>query len=154
MDLVINNAKLRHREGLWNIGIKDGRILKISQEPLFGEEEINAGGRLVSPGFIDPHIHLDKVNIVDVVRPNVSGTLHEAIEIIWEKKATYTTEDIVERAGEVIERAAKNGTTRMRTHVDIDTIGGLKPLEGVLAARKKYQGIMDIQIVAFPQEVS
>ncbi len=152
MDLVINNAKLRHREGLWNIGIKDGRILKISQEPLFGEEEINAGGRLVSPGFIDPHIHLDKVNIVDVVRPNVSGTLHEAIEIIWEKKAAYTTEDIVERAGEVIERAAKNGTTRMRTHVDIDTIGGLKPLEGVLAARKKYQGIMDIQIVAFPQE--
>ncbi|HHY77809.1 MAG TPA: amidohydrolase family protein [Clostridiales bacterium] len=153
MDLLIRNAKLRNREGTWDIGVKNGKIAvidkNISQK---AEQEIDAQGKLTVPAFIDPHIHLDKVNIVDVVRPNKSGTLTEAIEIIWDKKAKYTTEDIVERAGDVIRRGAINGTTRMRTHVDVDTIGGLKPLEGVLAAREKYKDIMDIQIVAFPQE--
>ena len=152
MDLVIRKGRLRGRKSLWNIGIKDGRILSITKDDLSGKEIIEAGGNLVTPGLIDPHIHLDKVNIVDVVRPNESGTLSEAIEIIWEKKAAYTLEDIVARAGDVIERALINGTTKMRTHVDVDTIGGLKPLEGVVAAREKYKNIMDIQIVAFPQE--
>jgi len=152
MDLIVRNAKLRGG-GSADLGIADGRILAV--KPGITETaalEIDAGGRLVSEAFIDPHIHLDKTNIVDVVRPNVSGTLTEAIEIIWEKKKTYSVEDIVERAGKTITAAARNGTTRLRTHVDVDTIGGLMPLKGLVAARKAFADIMDIQIVAFPQE--
>lgn len=153
MDLIIRNAKLRKREGLWDIAVKDGKIIRVDKNlPQKATEEIDAGGKLTVPSFIDPHIHLDKVNIVEVVRPNVSGTLREAIEIIWDKKAKYTIEDIVERAGDVIKKGALNGTTRMRTHVDVDTIGSLKPLEGLLQARKKFKDIMDIEIIAFPQE--
>ncbi len=153
MNLIIRNAKLRNRQGLWDIGIKSGVIKAIEDNlPQKGEEEIDANGKLVVPSFIDPHIHLDKVNIVEVVRPNKTGTLKEAIEIIWDKKAQYTIEDIAERAGDVIERGVVNGTAKMRTHVDVDTIGGLKPLEGVIAARNKYKNAVDIQIIAFPQE--
>jgi len=153
VDLIIRNAKLRNKEGLWDIGVREGKITSIAKNlPQKAAQEIDAGGKLTVPAFIDPHIHLDKVNIVDVVRPNVSGTLKEAIEIIWDKKSKYTNEDIVERAGDVIKRGALNGTTRMRTHVDVDTIGGLKPLEGVLEAREKFKDIVDIEIVAFPQE--
>ena len=47
------------------------------------------------PGFVDPHIHLDKALIVESVRPNVSGTLTEAIEIIWERKRRYSVDDHV-----------------------------------------------------------
>ena len=153
LETIIRNAKIRNKEELWDIGIEKGKI-KVVAKNLHekAEEEIDAEGNLVVPSFIDPHIHLDKVNIVDVVRANKTGTLKEAIEIIWDKKANYTIEDIVERAGDVIKRAALNGTTHMRSHVDIDTIGGLKPLEGVIAARNKYKEIMDIQIIAFPQE--
>jgi len=97
-------------------------------------------------------VHLDKALISEAVRDNVSGTLGEAIEIIWEKKKTYTTDEIVERAGRVIEWAVRNGTTILRSHVDVDTIGGLKPLEGVLAVRERWADLVDIQIVAFPQE--
>ncbi len=107
---------------------------------------------LVSPAFIEPHVHLDKCMIGEDIRPNVSGTLQEAIEIIWDRKRRYTTQDIVSRAGGVIRMAVMNGTTRMRTHVDVDTIGGLKPLKGLLEVRKKFGRLMDIQIVAFPQE--
>jgi len=153
MDLIIRNAKLRNDEVLKDIGIKGGKITAIETHiESSAKEEIDALGLLTIPAFIDPHIHLDKVNILDVVRPNVTGTLKEAIEIIWNKKARYTNEDVVARAGDVIEKAITNGTTRMRTHVDIDTIGGLKPLEGILEAKKKYAHVMDLEIVAFPQE--
>lgn len=153
MDLIIRNAKLRHTEGLKDIAVKDGKIALVEPHvQASAAQEIDAEGRLVTPAFIDPHIHLDKTMIVDVVRPNISGTLQEAIEIIWEKKARYTIEDIVQRAGQTIRLAAQNGTTRMRTHVDVDTIGKLIPLQGVLEARRQFADIMDIQIVAFPQE--
>lgn len=153
MDLIIRNAKLRYIDELQDIAIKEGKIVLIQPHiKASAAQEIDAQGRLVTPAFVDPHIHLDKTMIVDVVRPNLSGTLQEAIEIIWEKKARYTIEDIVERAGQTIRLAAQNGTTRMRTHVDVDTIGKLLPLQGVLEARRQYADIMDIQIVAFPQE--
>ncbi len=153
MNLIIRKAKLRNKEGLWDIGIENGKIKTIADSiKEKGSSEINAMGNLVIPPFIDPHIHLDKVNIVDVVRPNVSGTLQEAIEIIWDKKATYTNEDVVARSEEVIKRAISNGTLKIRTHVDVDTIGGLKPLYGVLALKEKYKSVMDLQIIAFPQE--
>ena len=153
MDLLIKNSRLKNKDKLQDILIDDSKIVKISENiEQEAKKTINAEGNLVAPAFIEPHIHLDKIFISDVVRPNESGTLQEAIEIIWEKKKNYTIEDIVERAGKAIKLAVKNGTTRMRTHVDVDTIGGLTPLKGVVEARKKYSDLMDIEIISFPQE--
>lgn len=152
MDLLIRNARIIGQRGLRDIGIETGRIVKIGEITKRTRKTIDAKGMLVSPAFIDPHIHLDKVLIAEELRPNVSGTLREAIELIWERKRRYTVADIKRRAGEVIRMAALNGTTRMRTHVDIDTIGELMPLKGLLATRKAFKGLMDLQIVAFPQE--
>jgi len=152
MDLLIRNARIVGKKGLEDIGIEAGKIVKMGKITKRARKTIDAKGMLVSPAFIDPHIHLDKVLIADALRPNVSGTLREAIELIWERKRRYTVADIKRRAGEVIRMAALNGTTRMRTHVDVDTIGGLMPLKGLLATRKVFKGLMDLQIVAFPQE--
>ncbi len=153
MKLLIQNARVRGRAAPADILVEDGRIARIDDSiDLPCDRVLDAEGGLVTPAFLDPHIHLDKVNVFDTVRPNESGTLKEAIEILWEKKRRYTVEDIVDRAGEVVRRAVVNGTLGMRTHVDVDTIGGLMPLEGVLALREKYRALMDIQIVAFPQE--
>ena len=152
MDLILRQGCLKTGE-IVDIGIRDGMIVDInSQINEKATKEIVLDGNLILPAIIDPHIHLDKVNILDVVRPNESGTLTEAIEIIWEKKRRYSIEDIVNRASSVIEKAIKNGTLYMRTHVDIDTIGGTKPLEGIIALREKYKDIIELQIVAFPQE--
>ncbi len=153
MQLIVKNAKLRERDALTDIAIDRGVILEIGPNLACpADTVIDAKGALVTPSLIDPHIHLDKVNIFDVVRKNVSGTLKEAIEIIWDKKKDYTTEDILARSEDVLLRALKNGTLNMRSHVDVDTIGGLKPLEGVKALREKYRNVMDLQLVAFPQE--
>ena len=134
-----------------DLAIVDGRFVAPAPD-MKADRIIDAEGRLAVPGFVEPHIHLDKVMINKDVRTNVSGTLTEAIEIIWEKKRTYTIDDIVARAGSVIESGLAHGITWIRTHVDVDTIGGLRPLEGVIAAREKYRDLIDIQIVAFPQE--
>ena len=117
-----------------------------------GFNEIDASGKLCVPAFVDPHIHLDKVLINESVRVNETGTLTEAIEIIWERKKHYTVDDIVDRAGRVIMSAVSNGVTHIRTHVDVDNIGGLLPVQGLVETRKKYADIVDLQIVAFPQE--
>ena len=153
MSLLIKNARLRDETDLMDIYIADGRIEQLGQGlDMAAEKVIDAEGRLTTSSLIDPHIHLDKVNILDVVRPNESGTLKEAIEIIWDKKRTYTDEDILERSQDIVRRALKNGTLNIRTHVDVDTIGGLKPLQGILKLKEKYRGLVDMQIVAFPQE--
>ena len=150
MDLVVRNVRLWRGEGVCDLYIANGTFVEPGS--VDGAEEIDASGRLCVAGFLEPHIHLDKALINESVRLNVSGTLDEAIEIIWERKRAYTVDEIAERAGRVIRSALANGVTRIRSHVDIDNIGGLRPLKGVSMARRQHANIMDVQIVAFPQE--
>ncbi len=153
MDLIIRNAQLRHTEDTCDIGISEGKIVEIAAKiSRKGQQEIDARGRLTTPTFIDPHLHLDKALISEVVRPNLSGTLNEAIEIIWEKKRKYTIQDIVERASRVLRWGIGHGTTVFRTHVDVDTIGRLVPVQALVEVKNRFAGCCQIQIVAFPQE--
>ena len=153
-DLIVRGGLLRGAEsqGPLDLAVAEGRIAAIAPHIDGDAPEIDASGRLVSPPFVDPHVHLDKALITETVRPNVSGTLTEAIEIIWDRKREYRAEEILERARRVVHWAIGHGTTAMRTHVDVDTIGGLVPLQALVALREEVQPFLDLQIVAFPQE--
>jgi cytosine deaminase len=153
MDLVIRRARVEERDALVDIGLAGGRIAAVEASIAADSgAEIDADGRLVSPAFVEPHIHLDKVGVLPFLPPNRSGTLTEAISLLHQTKRAATVEQIAERAGRVIRQAVMAGTTTIRTHVDVDTIGGLRPLEGVVRARAEHADLCDIQIVAFPQE--
>jgi cytosine deaminase len=149
--LLLRKLRPWGETGTRDLAVVGGRFVA-PDASLAAERTIDAGGRLAVPGFIEPHIHLDKALIVDSVRPNVTGTLTEAIEIIWERKRAYDVDEIAARAGRVIAAAIGNGITHIRTHVDVDSIGGLRPLRGVAKAREKYAPFVDMQIIAFPQE--
>jgi cytosine/creatinine deaminase len=149
--LIVRNARPWGETGTRDLAVVGTRFAAVVAG-MTADRTIDAAGRLAVPGFIEPHIHLDKVLIVDSLRPNVSGTLTEAIEIIWERKRRYQVDEVAERAGRVIESALANGVTSIRTHVDVDNIGGLRPLEGVVKARERYRHVVTMQIVAFPQE--
>jgi cytosine/creatinine deaminase len=153
MNLLVRNARLRDRDQLADIRIEHGRITAVGPDlGASAPQTIDAAGDLVIPGFVNLHLHADKSLLGEVMRPNVSGTLPEAIEITNEFKRKYDPQEVAQRAGRVIETGVKNGTTFFRLFADVGTIGGLRAAQGLLLARQKYKGYCDIQVVAFPQE--
>ncbi len=115
------------------------------------DDTVDAAGGLLLPAYVDTHIHLDKVLIRDQLAEH-DGTLRGAIDAIHAAKRAYTVEDVRRRATAVIEASVLTGTTRLRSHVDVDTVGGLVPLDGVLAAARDCADIAEVQVIAFPQE--
>ncbi len=153
MDMIIRQARVRGREGTWDIGIAGDRILAVAKH-LSDEAtiEVDAAGNLVAPTYVNGHIHLDKCFLQEIMRPNKDYTFGECLQLTWEHKAQYTTEDIVERAGRAIQEGIFHGTTVFRAFADVDSIGKLRGLQGLLALRERWRDIVHIEVVAFPQE--
>ena len=150
---MLRGCRVAGRPQTVDIAVSDGIIAAITESlDGGGDVEVAVGGRLVAPAFVQPHIHLDKVGTLPLLGENRTGTLAEAIEILHRTKRAGTPEEISERAGVVIRQAVLAGTTIIRTHVDVDTIGGLSPLRGVVRAAREHADLCDVQIVAFPQE--
>lgn len=150
--MIIKNAKLRGREGLWNIAIQDGKIHSISQEEAEGGQEIlDAAGSLVSAPFIEPHIHLDTTLTAGEPEWNQSGTLFEGIQRWAQRKETLTHEDVKTRAKTALKWQMAQGIQHVRTHVDV-TDPSLTALKALLEVKEEMADYVDLQLVAFPQE--
>ena len=152
MDILIKNAHLPGHDALQDVAVKDGRIEAIA--PGIAAEAartIDAKGRVLIPGLVDSHIHLDKAYIMDRL-PNKSGTLMEAIQVTAKLKPTFTKEDVVDRATRALFSLVSHGTTHIRTHAEFDPAQGFTGFETVMELKEKYKDLMDIQVVAFPQE--
>ncbi|MEM2732951.1 MAG: cytosine deaminase, partial [Nitrososphaerota archaeon] len=150
--MIIRRAKIRGRDGLFDIRIEDNVIAEISSDiQARDEEEIDVEGRLVTPPFIDMHFHLDSVLTLGDPRFNQSGTLLEGIEIWSEYKKKLTIEDIVDRARRALMLMISYGTTRIRTHADV-TDKKLTTVKGLLEVKRLFRDVVDVQITAFPQD--
>jgi cytosine/creatinine deaminase len=153
MNLVIRNARVRGHERNVDIAIEGERISALGPKlPAGAQTEIEAKGNLVLPGLFNLHYHADKCLLGEIMRPNVSGTLPEAIEITNDFKRNYDPAEVCGRAVRSIEQAVINGTTFFRLFCDVGTIGGLRAARGLLLARDKVKKYCCVQIVAFPQE--
>jgi cytosine deaminase len=154
LDILVKNVALWGTEGLCDLGIANGRFVSVNPNDVSPAAALtlDAEGRMAVPGFVEPHIHLDKALISERAPVNRSGTLNEAIEILWELKRNYTVDEIADRASRVLAQALENGISGLRTHVDVDPIGGTRPAEGLIRARERFGDLIDIKIVAFPQE--
>ncbi|HCH78183.1 MAG TPA: cytosine deaminase [Pseudomonas sp.] len=150
----ILNARLRSRSGLYRIELNGARIAAISaqQAPAEANEgDIDAASNLVVPPFIEPHIHLDATLTAGQPAWNMSGTLFEGIERWGERKALVTHEDTKARAKKTIDMLVDHGIQHVRTHVDV-TDPTLSALKSMLEVREETRHLIDLQIVAFPQE--
>ncbi|HVB74038.1 MAG TPA: cytosine deaminase [Ktedonobacteraceae bacterium] len=151
-DLIVRHAQLHRRQGLVDIAVQDGNFARIAAE--IAEDatrEIDAGGRLVSPPFIDAHVHLDAVLTVGQPRYNTSGTLLEGIQIWSERKPSLTREDVKKRVLEEVSWEVAQGTLYIRSHVDVCD-PALTALRALLEVREEVRDICEIQLVAFPQD--
>ncbi len=150
----ILNARLRGRSGLYRIELDGARIAAISaqQAPAEASEgDIDAASNLVVPPFIEPHIHLDATLTAGEPAWNMSGTLFEGIERWGERKALVTHEDTKARAKKTIDMLVDHGIQHVRTHVDV-TDPTLSALKSMIEVREETRHLIDLQIVAFPQE--
>jgi cytosine deaminase len=153
MDLILRNARIvsRRDSSPVDIGIDKGRIAAIRPGLAASGRELDLGGRLVSPGFVETHIHLDKSCILDRCKAE-KGHLEEAIGEVAKAKKAFTPDDVYRRAKRTLEKCILNGTTHMRTQLEVDPGIGLRGLEGVLSVIDEYKWAIDVEICIFPQE--
>jgi cytosine deaminase len=148
--LLIRGARVDG--SLTDVAVADGRIAEIGQDIRgAAEREIQAEGNLLSPPFVEPHIHLDSTLTAGDPRPNRSGTLFEGIEIWSERKQSLSREDVMCRARELLRWQAAQGVLHVRTHVDV-TDPDLLALKALLELKESVSDWISLQIVAFPQE--
>jgi cytosine deaminase len=152
MDLILRNGRaLGAEHRLSDLGIVDGKIAAIEPGLAADAESIDLGGRLISSGFVETHIHLDKSCILDRVKSD-KGDIAEAIAETARAKPSFTAEDVHARATRTLENAILQGTTHMRTHLEVDPGIGLRGLDGVLPLIRQYAWAIDLQICVFAQE--
>ncbi|TFW28497.1 amidohydrolase family protein [Massilia horti] len=152
MDLVIRNANLPDGQQGIDIAIASGRIAAVGARLLVAAgREIDAGGMLASPPFVDAHFHMDATLSYGLPRVNGSGTLLEGIALWGELKPQLTQDAIVERALQYCDWAVARGLLAIRTHVDICD-DRLLAVEALLEVRRRVAPYLDLQLVAFPQD--
>src|SRR5215470_17773711 len=152
LDFVLRQARIAGREDvLVDIGVRGGVIAEIACNIATDAPARSIDGHLVVPGFVDTHIHLDKSCIMDRCRCE-HGTLQEAIAVVGAAKRAFTENDVYRRAQRTVEHAIVQGTTHMRTHVEIDPRVGLNGFNAVRRLKRDYAWAIDLEICAFPQE--
>lgn len=151
--MLIKNIFVENGTEAVDIRVADGKFEKIAANlaPNPGEEVVDCTGCLAIPPFIEPHVHLDTCLTAGDPVWNMSGTLFEGIECWAKRKEKLSKQDVKDRARRAVQMQASNGVQFVRTHVDV-TDPTLIAMEGMLELKEELKGIVDIQIVAFPQE--
>ncbi|KQU50941.1 amidohydrolase [Bosea sp. Leaf344] len=151
LDLIFRQASLPGASRPMDLGVRSGRFVAIEPDLAADAPEVMLGGRAVLPGFVDSHVHLDKACLLGRCG-HARGGLKQAIAAVSAMKRDFTVADIYARGAQVLDSAIARGTTRMRTHVELDPRIGLRGFEAVTALRRDYAWGLDLSICVFPQE--
>lgn len=180
-DTVIQHAQLRGAASLTDIGMVGDRIAEVAAGlPVESSQVIDVAGRLVVPGFIDSHFHAgksfygrethrydyrqpewDPPGLTERYRRQYRSSMGDyelryanIIPIVkqWAWKQAYTVEDVSQRIGEALTHGLGNGVVACRMFIDVDSYAGQTELKGALDAKSRFEGLMRLQICAFPQE--
>lgn len=145
-----------------NARLADGRLVRITvTQGLFSEIVPMSGpvigqdlaGALVVPGFVEGHIHLDTSFWGDAWIPHkpCSAGFDVRERVAFQAENIRNAAPMVTRAHNQVALCLSQGSTVIRSHVMISAEVGLSHLEAVLATREAWRGLVDIQLVAFPQ---
>lgn len=159
-ELVIADATLRHQPGRYSIAINDGRIAAVEAGPLRGRTEVAADGNLVTESFVNAHLHLCKVYTLDRVDDAAlaaytggsMGAAMTSIELASAVKDQYDENWIEPNARRAVLEAVRHGVRHMLAFADVDSRAGLQGVRPLLRLRDEFRGVIDLQVVAFPQD--
>ncbi len=161
--ITIQNARLRDRSGLFAISVDRGAIASVAEQTSAPEPSgaaLDAAGGLVTESFVDAHLHLDKVftlaslgeQALHEYQAGEMGAAMRAIETASEVKRSQDAERMLELARRTLAMAAHYGTTAVRAFADVDSKAATRGVEVLCAARDEFAGVIDVQVVAFPQD--
>lgn len=148
--LKIINARLDAHQPPATLYVENGFFV----EPFAAStpaQTLDLQGKLVLPGLIETHIHLDKACIMERCQLH-AGTLAEAVQQTRAAKAGFTEADVYQRGSQVLDKAILQGTTYMRTHVELDPQIGLVGFNAIRRLQADYAWAIGVQICVFPQE--
>ncbi|MBR0841711.1 amidohydrolase family protein [Bradyrhizobium liaoningense] len=159
-DIVVTNARTRGRE-IVDIAITDGVITAIGSRLETGAKSVvDAGGGLVTPAYVIPHLHLCKVwtlpmmseEALEAYQGGGMSAAAKAVDLAAVVKSEYDASWIVPNARRAVALAALHGNLHIRAFADVDTKARLEGVKALLAIREEFRGIVEIQVVAFPQD--
>ena len=155
LDLILRNARLASagpEQPTVDIGVQHGRIVAV--EPCLAAEgpAHDAGGKLVSPGLIESHFHLDKTRLIDRVPLQPNRMVRDHMERTAAIKQTFTPDEMYARAQATLEQCLLHGVTHMRTQIEVDPDVGLLGFEVIEQLRQDYAWAIDLQPCVFLQE--
>ncbi|PZX15963.1 cytosine deaminase [Palleronia aestuarii] len=152
MELIVRNVILAPGAAPVDLGVADGRIVEIAPRLATKAETktLDGAGGYAFPGFVESHVHLDKACLLD--RTQAGGDPKAAIAAVKEAKADFTRDDVAARAGRVLDMMIAQGTTLLRTQVEVDPVVGLTGLEGVMEAASARAWGIETEICVFPQD--
>jgi cytosine/creatinine deaminase len=148
IDLLLRNAVLPRTTAPVDLAVDGGRFVPVDGQE--ARETLDLGGRLVTPPLVEPHIHLDAVLTEGQPRRNVSGSLFEGIEVWADRVGDLTVDDVQSRVRRVLRWQLANGVQTVRSHVDVCD-PQLTALRALVELREEVRGLVDLQLVAFPQ---
>jgi cytosine deaminase len=161
-DILVRNARLRgHGDALADIAISDGVIQAIAANiDTDARNTVDARGNLVTPSYVNPHLHLCKVWTLPMLSEAALEAYHgagmgealRAIDLAAAVKANYDASWIIPNARRAVALAALHGNLHIRAFADVDTKARLEGVKALLAIREEFRGIVDIQVVAFAQD--
>lgn len=159
-DIIVTNARMRSRE-IVDIAITGGTITAIGSRLETGAQAfVDAKGGLVTPAYVNPHLHLCKVWTLPMMSEEAleayqGGGMSEAakaVDLAAAVKSSYDASWIIPNARRAVALAALHGNLHIRAFADVDTKARLEGIKALLAVREEFRGIVDIQVVAFPQD--
>jgi cytosine deaminase len=138
--------------GIADVLVQDGRIAGIARDLLDEDAEtVDLGGRLVLPGLVDAHAHLDKTLFGAPWTPHsASDDLADRIGNERRRRGELGLPRAASMAA-LLERMVTSGTAHLRTHTDVAPDLGLRHVEAVGEAAARMAGLIDVTQVAFPQ---
>ncbi|WP_270646777.1 cytosine deaminase [Paeniclostridium hominis] len=152
---LFKNARLKENETLVDLFVENGKYKEIGPNLSKKYKDVQTydlEGNLVVPPYVDPHIHLDYVYTARMDgATNGTGTLFEGIQRWSETKSKMTKDEIKDRAKIALKKEILYGTQYLRTHVDV-TDPNLTCLKAIMELKEEVKDLVDIQIIAFPQE--
>lgn len=118
---VLRNARALGHDGLSDIEIDAGRIAAITptiSAPPTSAPGTDIAGRIVWPGMVDMHTHLDKGHIWPRAENPDGSFLGARTAVAADREKHWTAEDVTRRFEFGLRCAYSHGTVAMRTHID------------------------------------